>query len=416
MSLTQEKTILSDVIGVTKGKPPIVIPYHGEGAEPYLSPEFLRGNAPVEMAKAGTNAVKVEDEDIILLWDGSNAGEFFKARKGLLASTMARLSHNNDFDRGYFFYAIKRWESYLKGQTSGSGIPHVDKEVLEKLEILRFPKPEQIQIAKILSTIDRAIEQTEAIIAKQQRIKTGLMQDLLTRGIDAHGNIRTEATHEFKGSPLCRIPVEWEVCPFGNRVLSSAFGPRFSGSAYSQQGNIATLRTTDLDDDGNISYKTMPLAELSEKEFTSHILQQNDFLLTRSGTCGVPAIFEDFVLPVLPGAFLVRFRLNQELVNPFYLKFYFNWETGRSRLLDLAEGGVQKNIRGSSVNQMLFAFPKLDEQIKVVEVLKAQENTIKSEMNQLLKLRQVKTGLMQDLLTGKVRVTNLPEKAQGEQA
>ena len=66
-------------------------------------------------------------------------------------------------------------------------------------------------IKEILSTVDKAIEQTEALIAKQQRIKTGLMQDLLTKGIDEHGNIRSEETHAFKDSPLGRIPVEWEV-------------------------------------------------------------------------------------------------------------------------------------------------------------------------------------------------------------
>ena len=70
---------------------------------------------------------------------------------------------------------------------------------------------EQAKIAEILSTVDRAIEQTEALIAKQQRIKTGLMQDLLTRGIDEHGNLRSEQTHQFKDSPLGRIPVDWEV-------------------------------------------------------------------------------------------------------------------------------------------------------------------------------------------------------------
>ena len=59
--------------------------------------------------------------------------------------------------------------------------------------------------------MDRAIEQTEALIAKQQRIKTGLMQDLLTRGIDEHGNLRSESTHKFKDSPLGRDSVEWDV-------------------------------------------------------------------------------------------------------------------------------------------------------------------------------------------------------------
>jgi len=119
--------------------------------------------------------------------------------------------HSDDYESNYFYYALKGWEEYLKGQTSGSGIPHVDKEVLGKLGLFEFPKPEQTKIAEVLSTVDRAIEQTEALIAKQQHIKTGLMQDLLTKGIDEHGNLRDEATHEFKDSPLGRIPVEWGV-------------------------------------------------------------------------------------------------------------------------------------------------------------------------------------------------------------
>ena len=124
---------------------------------------------------------------------------------------MVHLKAASAFDADYFFYAMKRWEDYLKGQTSGSGIPHVDKEVLGKLKLVNFPGNEQSKIAEILSTLDQAIEQTEALIAKQQRIKTGLMQDLLTRGIDEHGQLRTEQTHAFKDSPLGRIPVEWEV-------------------------------------------------------------------------------------------------------------------------------------------------------------------------------------------------------------
>jgi type I restriction enzyme, S subunit len=77
-------------------------------------------------------------------------------------------------------------------------------------------KPEQTKIAEILSMVHRAIEQTEAFIAKQQRIKTGLMQDLLTRGIDEHGNVRSEQTHPFKDSPLGRIPAEWKVISLGD--------------------------------------------------------------------------------------------------------------------------------------------------------------------------------------------------------
>jgi type I restriction enzyme S subunit len=77
------------------------------------------------------------------------------------------------------------------------------------------PFPEQQKIAEILETIDNAIEKTDKIIEKYKRIKQGLMQDLLTKGMDENGNIRNEKTHKFKDSPLGRIPEEWEVVRLG---------------------------------------------------------------------------------------------------------------------------------------------------------------------------------------------------------
>jgi type I restriction enzyme S subunit len=87
----------------------------------------------------------------------------------------------------------------------------VDFERLFNEYIPLPPLPEQRKIAEILETVDNAIEKTEKIIEKYKRIKQGLMQDLLTKGIDEKGNIRSEKTHKFKDSPLGRIPEEWEV-------------------------------------------------------------------------------------------------------------------------------------------------------------------------------------------------------------
>ena len=104
---------------------------------------------------------------------------------------------------------------YFAANATGSTRFGLAIGTIEKLDIPTPPIAEQSKIAEVLSTADRAIEQTEALIAKQQRIKTGLMQDLLTRGIDEHGDLRSEQTHEFKDSPLGRIPVEWGIAEFG---------------------------------------------------------------------------------------------------------------------------------------------------------------------------------------------------------
>ncbi|RLB60968.1 MAG: hypothetical protein DRH08_14555 [Deltaproteobacteria bacterium] len=112
----------------------------------------------------------------------------------------------------------------VKNLGEGTTFAEIPKSALSTVE-LSFPKSkhQQAKIAEILSTVDRAIEQTESLIAKQQRIKTGLMQDLLTRGIDENGNLRSEETHEFKDSPLGRILVEWEVEQIG-RIASMQRG------------------------------------------------------------------------------------------------------------------------------------------------------------------------------------------------
>jgi type I restriction enzyme S subunit len=318
-----------------------------------------------------------------------------------------------EVDQTYLEHYRTFVEPRFRNASQGSTFEAINSSELNRWPI-EYPssKPEQAKIAEILSTVDRAIEQTEALIAKQQRIKTGLMQDLLTRGIDEHGNLRSEKTHKFKDSLLGRIPVEWEVADFESRIESSAFGPRFPATAYSEQGNLAMLRTTDLDQSGNIAYGQMPRANLEIKAFKPHFLKQGDFLITRSGTIGIPAVFSGFDVPVIPGAFLIRFRMKQKAATSAYWRAYFNWEKGGHRLVSQSEGGVQKNLRGSSVNKMHMAFPQVNEQKDVVSILDGFDSDIQIRQRYHFKLHSVKTALMQDLLTGKKRVTHLLEAAE----
>ena len=124
-----------------------------------------------------------------------------------------------------------------------AGQQRVPASFLESFKVPAIAKLEQTKIAEILSTVDQAIEQTEALTAKQQRIKTGLMQDLLTRGIDENGNLRSEETHEFKDSPLGRIPVEWDVKRLGialRRICgflqTGPFGSQLHAHEYVHEG------------------------------------------------------------------------------------------------------------------------------------------------------------------------------------
>jgi hypothetical protein len=144
----------------------------------------------------------------------------------------------DDFDVRDIIWAINLIRHKIDNLAIGSTVKGINVEQLLNFEIYNLTKPEQTKIAEILSTVDRAIEQTEALIAKQQRIKTGLMQDLLTRGIDERGNLRSEQTHQFKDSRLGRIPVEWEVGELESVSEFVTSGSRGWAQYYSADGAI----------------------------------------------------------------------------------------------------------------------------------------------------------------------------------
>lgn len=408
--MTVQKLKLAECAMLTKGKPPAELPYFGDDAVPYLSPEYLRGKGIAEPAKPAANAVRVKDGQTILLWDGSNAGEVFRARSGLLASTMTLVSHGEEFEPEYFCYATKRWEAYLKGQTSGSGIPHVDKEVLGKLEILKLPPDEQKLVANMLNKLDRAIEQTEALIAKQQRIKTGLMQDLLTKGIDERGNIRSEATHAFKDSPLGRIPVEWDALPL-SKLVDEPITYGIVQAGPHQEGGIPYIRTGDMSGDKIDRAQLLCTTSAIAKAYKRSEVQAGDIVFALRATVGK-------VLPItadLAGANLTQGTAKispSDDVDSSFLLWALRTEAVIRSIQLVQKGTTFAEITLSDLRQIDIALPRaLGEQKKIARDLNACFDLLLRYSDQSDKLESLKRGLMHDLLTGECRVTALLAQA-----
>lgn len=316
------------------------------------------------------------------------------------------------------YFASADFSARLARVAVGSTNSHTRAAPKETLKWLvpEVPPTEQKKIAQVFDTLHTAIHETEAIIAKLKAVKQGLLDDLLTRGIDANGELRSsqaEAPHLYKQSPLGWIPKEWACRPFGELCESSAFGPRFPSDAYDENGPLATLRTTDMDDEGAISLSTMPRAAIKPSVFADHLLRPGDLVISRSGTCGVTGVFTGHDIPVVPGAFLIRFRLKDLRLNRFYRR-YFNSSLGRPHLERLAVGGVQKNIKGSDVLCLQVPHPEQTEAVAIADRLESVEHDIEGNQQLLTKLQLQKSGLMDDLLTGRVRVTPLLTEAAQE--
>jgi type I restriction enzyme S subunit len=186
-------------------------------------------------------------------------------------------------------------------------------------------KDQQNRIAAVLSCIGRMIEQTEALIANQQRIKIGLMQDLLTKGIDEHGNVRSEATHEFKDSPLGRIPKDWDVVRLGAIKNLITSGPRGWAKYYSRQGALF-LRIGNLTREhinlrlDNLIYVNPP--ETSEGIRTE--LQEGDVLISITADLGIIGVIPPEFGLAFVNQHIALVRLDEEQILPRWVAHYLS--------------------------------------------------------------------------------------------
>ena len=150
---------------------------------PYVNAEYLRADKITQYSSAQNKDLVVNENDILILWDGSNAGEIFKGKYGVLGSTFVRLNFlkTQNIDRNYIFYFFKaKIEKNLKLITQGTGIPHVDKKILLSRTI-PFPSlEEQKAIAERLKTIDDQIENLKKQKEHLQKVKEKFMELLLT--------------------------------------------------------------------------------------------------------------------------------------------------------------------------------------------------------------------------------------------
>jgi len=280
----------------------------------------------------------------------------------------------------------KQKDIFAEGTTQEA----ISNDDFDKIYIT-FPelKSEQQKIAEILETVDNAIEKTDKIIEKYKRIKQGLMQDVLTKGIDEKGNIRSEKTHKFKDSPLGRIPEEWEVVRLGE-IGEIIYGERLNEYEYVENGS-------------SIVYGTTGIISRSEK----YLGIGETIILPRKGSINNKFYVEKgqkfFVIDT---AFYLKFN-SKETLNIKYLFYFLN----RINLELLNEATGVPSLNRENLKNILLTLPPLPEQQRTASILSNIDETIEKEEQYKEKLKRIKQGLMEDLLTGKVRVNHLIKSA-----
>lgn len=322
---------------------------------------------------------------------------------------------SDDLVPEFLFYGLQQWD-LLKNVDQAIKGATLNKEKLKQIEF-KYPDSlaHQTKISSILSKLDRAIEQTEAIIAKQQRIKTGLMQDLLTKGIDENGNLRSEATHKFKDSPLGRIPVEWDVVQIST-VLREKPKNGYSPKESESYTGAMMLGLGCLSRDGftPIQLKNAPAGD---QRLQSALLSDGDFLISRSNTpqlVGLVGIYSNVGTDCVYPDLMVRLRFDESVSHEF-MQYVFQHHILRSQITNAAVGtsGSMVKINSQVIQSCRFLQMRPEEQRVILGMLRGMSLTSCKTHQYKDKLVAIRTGLMNDLLTGKVRATALLDQSRG---
>lgn len=275
--------------------------------------------------------------------------------------------------------------------------------------------PEQMKVAEILDTLDTTIRQTEAIIEKLKQVKQGLLHDLLTRGIDANGELRppqSQAPHLYKESLLGWIPREWYVAPTINFCLVITKGTTpAADDMWQGDDGIRFLRVDNLSFDGKFDFN----ASKFRVSPTTH-----GGTLARS-RCLPGDVLTNIVGPPLGKLGLVTahsgdininqaialFRPTEGLLSRFLL-IWLGSPISQSWLRKRAkQTSGQVNLTLALCQELPLPCMDVAEQQAIIDRAEAAQERITLEASELAKLDQLKVGLMDDLLTGRVRVTPL---------
>ena len=366
-------------------------------------PFYTSGDAILEH-----NETQTDGENIFLATGGIANVKFYNGKVAYSTDTYVIVGKEN-IDTQFLYFKILDQLYYINtNYFQGSGLKHLQKKDFRKhLFVMPKTKGEQQSIANIIAKTEQAIAHSEALIAKYSRIKTGLMQDLLTKGIDENGNIRSEQTHEFKDSPLGRIPKEWE-CDFLSSKVQVQGGYAFKSRDFQTEG-VQLIRIGNLYNN-QLSLDRDPIFLPKDflKTLPQFILNKGDIILSMTGTAGKRDYGFAVQINIDEKLFLnqrvCKFLFNQAKIDKDFLLNVLHSEFYLTKLYESVTGTKQANLNSDNILEIYVPFPSIEEQSRISKQLLKVDGFISNSKTELSKLQSLKTGLMQDLLTGKVRV------------
>jgi type I restriction enzyme S subunit len=314
---------------------------------------------------------------------------------GVCSTEIWALSANRTQAVPGFLAQIVRTEDFIEAASLsyGTHMPRSDWAIVSKLIVSVPPLKEQEAIAEALSDADAAIESLDALIAKKRDVKQATMQQLLT------GRTR-----------LPGFTADWKEVRLGD-LGTCLRGVSYKGDSDLSDGDTPT--TVRLLRSNNVQNS---MIQFNDLQYVNHdcvsdeqILRRDDIVICMAngskvlvGKTGLYKGSQDAQYTF--GAFMGCFRSSSDQAHAIFIRYLFLTKQYQNYISNLLAGSSINNLTPKSIESLLFNVPPLKEQKAIAETLSAVDDELEALAEQVSKLRMVKEGMMQDLLTGKVRL------------
>jgi type I restriction enzyme S subunit len=314
-------------------------------------------------------------------------------------------------ETAFVFYVLSRELDELRKLNQGTSINGIIRRDLES-HVVRIPcsRSTQKKISAILTTIDTAIEQTEALIEKFQHIKAGLMHDLFTRGVLPSGQLRPprdQAPELYQETAIGWIPREWQLIALGDLAnivsgvtLGAKAGPTDTIDApYLRVANVQ---------DGYLDLNEIKTVRISPKTLDQLRLEPGDVLMNEGGDfdkLGRGAVWNSEIENCVHQNHVFRVRCNTAKLSPHYLAFFSESAIGKRYFVMSSKQSTNlASINSKQLKAYPIGLPGIAEQAAIAQSVDHVKTVLDKLATEARNFQARKLGLMQDLLTGKVTV------------